>query len=86
MFRNLCSVSKTTVYCASYRRNFKNFGHKKQPTPPITMWWTGFLTFTFIGMAIEWKRVAKFFLGDAAEEESVPITPSTLYGSRGTDL
>lgn len=37
-------------------KNFKNFGHKKQPVPRFTFYWHAFLTFSFIGLGIEWKR------------------------------
>lgn len=50
MLRNF----KTTVVVS--QRTFKNFGHKRQPIPFVTTLWHGFLTFTFIGCGIEWKR------------------------------
>lgn len=37
-------------------RTFKNFGHKRQPIPGVSLLWHGFLTFTFIGLGVEWKR------------------------------
>ncbi|CAH1644217.1 unnamed protein product [Spodoptera littoralis] len=51
------------------QRSFKNFGHKRQPIPVITTLWHGFLTFSFIGLGIEWKRIRTFLFG--ADEESV---------------
>ncbi|CAG4937269.1 unnamed protein product [Colias eurytheme] len=46
------------------RRTYKNFGHKREPEPRFTVIWHGFLTFSFIGLGVEWKRVLKFFFGD----------------------
>lgn len=49
MFLKLYNSSLNT------RRTFKNFGHKPQPIPGVTILWHGFLTFTFIGCFIDWK-------------------------------
>lgn len=37
------------------KRNFKNFGHKREPIPLVTTLWHGFLTCTFIGLGLEWN-------------------------------
>ncbi|KAF9814050.1 hypothetical protein SFRURICE_004397 [Spodoptera frugiperda] len=51
------------------QRSFKNFGHKRQPVPVVTTLWHGFLTFSFIGLGIEWKTIKTFLFGE--DEESV---------------
>ncbi|VVC92881.1 unnamed protein product [Leptidea sinapis] len=51
------------------RRTFKKFGHKQQPVPAITVLWHGFLTFTFIGMGINWKRISRFMFGEEPNQE-----------------
>ncbi|XP_026328863.1 uncharacterized protein LOC113236865 [Hyposmocoma kahamanoa] len=53
-------------------RTYKNFGHKRQPEALVTVLWQGFLTFTFIGIGIEWKRIAKIFFGDEHGVEQGP--------------
>lgn len=41
-------------------KGFKNFGHKKQPLPIVTVLWHGYLTFMFIGLCINWKRYINY--------------------------
>lgn len=36
-------------------RTYKNFGHKRQHVSTFTTLWHGFLTFTFVGLGINWK-------------------------------
>ncbi|CAH0727862.1 unnamed protein product, partial [Brenthis ino] len=55
-------------YMIINNRSFKNFGHKRQPESRFTVLWHGFLTFTFIGFGIEWKRVTKFFFGESTND------------------
>lgn len=52
------------VYKITYlnTRTFKNFGHKRQPVSMFTTLWHGFLTFTFIGLGINWKRYFILFI------------------------
>ncbi|CAH2268007.1 jg10199 [Pararge aegeria aegeria] len=59
-------------------RGFKNFGHKRQPESTFTVLWHGFLTFTFIGMGIEWKRISKYLLGGDDGDETNSIISSPL--------
>ncbi|CAG5027370.1 unnamed protein product [Parnassius apollo] len=56
-------------------RTFKNFGHKRQPVPRITVLWHGFLTFSFIGLGIEWKRIGRMIFGEdfGKETETSPF-------------
>ncbi|PZC85315.1 hypothetical protein B5X24_HaOG201811 [Helicoverpa armigera] len=70
MFRNIRSAVVIS------NRPFKNFGHKRQPIPVVTTFWHGFLTFTFIGLAIEWKRIKNFLFGDNNEDVLIKKTDS----------
>lgn len=45
---------KTVTTIAS--RTFKNFGHKREPEAFVTVLWHGFLTFSMIGMGLNWDR------------------------------
>ncbi|CAB3252083.1 unnamed protein product [Arctia plantaginis] len=62
-FLGMLRHSKTINVVSS--RSIKNFGHKRQPVPIITTLWHGFLTFTFIGLVLEWKKIKMLIFGDA---------------------
>ncbi|CAH4019767.1 unnamed protein product [Pieris brassicae] len=65
MFRKLREVYRLD------KRTYKNFGHKREPEPLFTVLWHGFLTFSFIGMGIEWKRMYRFFFDEEPERSSL---------------
>ncbi|OWR55176.1 hypothetical protein KGM_202461 [Danaus plexippus plexippus] len=39
----------------------------------FTTLWHGFLTFTFIGLGINWKSVTKYLHGESSEEMKSPL-------------
>lgn len=48
-------LRKVKNYMLINSRQFKNFGHKRQPEARFTVLWHGFLTFSFIGLGLNWK-------------------------------
>ncbi|KAJ0179984.1 hypothetical protein K1T71_004575 [Dendrolimus kikuchii] len=62
-------LTAKTVLLSS-QRTYKNFGHKRQPVPTVTFLWHGFLTCTFIGLAIEWKKIGHFLFDNGKEADA----------------
>ncbi|RVE52829.1 hypothetical protein evm_002486 [Chilo suppressalis] len=58
--RKLVQPTKSVLLMQSMM--FKNFGHKRQPVSGVTVLWHGFLTFTFIGLALKWDVIINFLL------------------------
>ncbi|CAK1553546.1 unnamed protein product [Leptosia nina] len=54
------------------QRTHKNFGHKREPEQMFTVLWHGFLTFSFIGLGLNWRRIINYFAADDAEQ-SYPL-------------
>lgn len=58
----------------SSQRTYKNFGHKREPIPTVTILWHGFLSFTFIGLGVEWKKIGNFIFGTEEGTEATLLT------------